>query len=105
MNTHNPQLAALWKQHMARPFPSGRPPSEATGVDHFDLVELDTFLAGYVSRVVEGERLRDPDLDNLRSLWSDLQARLSALSGETHEYFRLLAAVAEAALEASRPRR
>ncbi len=104
MNESAAQLATLWEQHRSRPFPRSRPHGEFADVDYFDLVELDTFVAGYVSRVVEGAKLQDHDLMNLEELHSRLQIKLRSLSGQTFEYFNSLATLARHVIAVSRSR-
>ena len=63
-----------------------------------DLVELDTFISGYVSRMASGEALSHAEGIGLRELHVDLRAKVVALSGQTRAYFKSLDLLAEAAV-------
>jgi hypothetical protein len=94
-------LYELWKAHLSNPFPHGRPPAEYGDLDPFDLTSLDTFIAGYVSRVADGESLSPEDVSILVDLLLQLQRSLQVLSGNTLNYFASLAELATKALAAS----
>ena len=104
MNNQTLPLAPLWRDHCARCFPSERSEGEYASVDYAELVSLDTSIAGYVSRVVEGQQLSARDLQCLETLGSDVQAKIQALSGTTREYFDALAELARVAIALSHPR-
>jgi hypothetical protein len=97
MATTFKQLSALWEAHRARRYPHGRPECELGGADFGDLIELDAFVAGYVSRVVEGEHLAPLDLERLARASLRVRHVLEAMSGETRAYFTALAQLAETA--------
>ena len=71
-------------------------------LDYFDLATLDTFIAGYASRVVEGATLSHSERLNLQALAGEVRSKLPRLGGEALRYFDSLALLAEAAL-AGRP--
>lgn len=103
MKTSTSTLRALWSAHSGRTFPRERPHSEVGPLDYFDLVELDTFMAGYLSRAAEGEVLEAESLSQLNLMLEDLGKKVESLSGETHEYFASLYAVAEVAVASYSP--
>jgi hypothetical protein len=97
MSQPRASLNDLWIEHMSLPYPRGRTPEESGAVDPMDLVELDTFLAGYLSRLAKGSALDPDERTNLDRLRSELRIIVSQLSGATHRYFASLLAVAELA--------
>jgi len=88
----------MWNAHCSRPFPRERPAIEYGRVDAFELVSLDSFISGYVSRLVGGEGLATADIRRLSDASAQLEAKVQELSGVTREYFASLAALAKAAL-------
>jgi hypothetical protein len=99
----NQSLSELWKAHLNRPYPGRRPLAEYGHVDSSELVGFDTFVAGLVSRVVDGGQLSAIDRQSLFTLSLELNSKLPALSGDVLDYFRALHALANAAL-ASQPK-
>jgi hypothetical protein len=67
-------------------------------VDYFELVSLDTYIAGYASRVVEGAALSHGERLNLLALSVEVRSKIPSLSGRALGYFESLAQLAEATL-------
>jgi hypothetical protein len=79
-------------------FPRKEVTTDTDEVDYFDLVSLDTFIAGYASQVVEGRTLSNGERLNLQALASEVRSKLPSLGGEALGYFESLAQLAEATL-------
>ncbi len=62
-----------------------------------DLIELDTFLAGYISRVATGRHLNEAEASRFNQLTIELEAVANSLQGLTAIYFRSLLSVAKVA--------
>jgi len=90
-------LAKLWEAHCSREYPHNRPASELGSADSGDLVELDAHVAGYIGRVVGGERLAPGDLQRFAQASLRIRHLVEAMSGETCNYFLALAQLAELA--------
>ena len=88
-------LAELWEAHRSRKYPHTGAASELGSADFGDLIELDALVAGYVSRVVQGERLAPFDLQRLALASLRVRHLVEAMSGETRTYFLALAQLAE----------
>ena len=97
MTTTSALLMRLWKEHVARRYPHNRPAPELGSSDPGDLIELDTFVAGYVSRIVDGEKLSSIDFQRLAQLSLRVRDLVEEMSGETRTYFESLAQLAETA--------
>ncbi len=97
MTATSASLRQEWEAFRTLRYPHGRPDSELGSCDFGDLIELDAFIAGYVSRVVEGEVLNGTDFLHLATASLRVRALLVELSGETGSYFTRLAEVSEAA--------
>jgi hypothetical protein len=95
-------VSTLWAVHVARGFPRSMPDAELGGLERSDLAELDTFIAGYISRVVEGRTLQSHDVEALARLSGELNTQLRAMSGSTAAYYSGLASAAAAALSSCR---
>ena len=80
-----------------RRYPHNRPASELGASDPGDLMELDTFVAGYVSRIVDGERLSSIELQRFTQLPLRIRQLVEEMSGETRAYFESLSQLAEEA--------
>jgi hypothetical protein len=91
-------LAALWATHRAQVFPRGRAEDEYGGHDLMDLVELDTFLAGYSSRVASGSKLSIGEASRMNDMTRELRQATDSLKGSVAVYFQSLLAVAEATI-------
>ena len=98
MKTTNRRLIMLWEQHRAQALPCPESSEALGGVDYVDLVELDTYIAGYVSRVVDGEVLQGEDLRRFAALDQSLCEKLDLLNGEIRYYFNRLATMGRAAM-------
>ncbi len=98
MTQTTPDLAALWATHRAQVFPRGRAEDEYGGHDFMDLVELDTFLAGYISRVASGSKLSTIEASKLNEMTRELKRATESLKGSVGVYFRSLLSLAEAAV-------
>jgi hypothetical protein len=95
MPTSSEVLAEMWEAHRARPYPRNTSSSERGLADPGDLMELDAYVAGYISRVVDGERLTLIDLQHLAQASLRIREAVVAMSGETRSYFLALAQLAE----------
>jgi hypothetical protein len=97
-----PTLAALWAEHLAKALPRDRPESEYGGLDFVDLVELDGFLAGHISRIASGKSLSNTNLSGLIEAKEELETCAQSLQGVTAAYYQSLLSVTRAAVEQSR---
>jgi hypothetical protein len=97
-----PTLAALWAEHLAQAFPRGRPESEYGCLDFADLVELDAFLAGHISRNASGKSLSRTNLNALIAAKEELESSAHSPQGVTGAYFQSLLSVTRVAVEQSR---
>jgi len=90
-------IAQLWEAHRSRQYPHNRPASELGSAAFGDLIELDAYVAGYISRVVGGEQLTPVDLQRLAQASLRIRHLVEAMSGDTRNYFLALAQLAELA--------
>ena len=97
MTVSTTDLTALWAEHAARAFPRGTPESEYCGHDFLDLVELDTFLAGYISQLANGARLSTADASRFNAITNELECIAPLLQGVAANYFQSLLSVAKVA--------
>ena len=97
MSTQPKLLAELWEAHCQRKYPHNRPEGERGSSDFGGLIDLDAHVAGYVSRIVQGERLARVDLQSLAQASLRVREISAAMSGETRSYFLSLAHMAEVA--------
>ena len=88
----NPQIEALWQEHLASAFPKGCGGKEIDGVD---LVLLDADTSGCIQTLVNN----DGQLDIWRTAilglcYRDLAVVTASLRGEAREYFTRLETLA-----------
>jgi hypothetical protein len=93
-------LRQMWAAIRELPYPHGRPEVELGSVDFSDLIELDSSIAGYVSRIAAGEALNSSDRRSLAHASLQVRAMLPELSGETRAYFERVAELTEGAVSA-----
>jgi len=90
-------VTQLWEAHLSRECPHNRPASELGSAGVGDLIELDAYVAGYISRIVGGEQLTPVDLQHLAQASLRIGHLVEAMSGDPRDYFLALAQLAELA--------
>jgi hypothetical protein len=97
MNQPLTVLRRQWQSFQALRYPHGRPDAELGTVDFGDLIELDSAIAGWVSRIAGGGALSTSDLARLASVSAEVKSLLPSLSGATRAYFVRLVELSESA--------
>ena len=99
--SHHLALIRQWDDFKALPFPRANWSEDASGADIGDLVELDSLIAGYASRVVGGERLRRADIDLMQSAVAAVAGLAPRVRGQVANYVQALASLGSRTIAAS----